>query len=322
MTNCSDLTDLNSVHCRRHTALGIWYAVLAPITVIVNCLLLASMIGSKQALSNTSHILVSCSSIISIFSGATCMPLMAMMFLPCGMEGWFPVTLQLTGSFLFFLSSFFMVLMAVDRYIHMKASFAARRSILKKLLSGKLILVPLSLCVVCSALVSVASIKFHTFGNIGTMVTLVIMGVFHLIFIPCIAVLYIRGYFRIKEFVQHNPVYNEPFRHGNLENSSSSSHAGAKAQIRPAYVRNLQKTVLILIIALMITHTPVALAGVTFPIIYATGKQPMALTEITNVLSLFYYHHFIINGLVVFKMNHRAREWLVRKAMSLKCCSV
>ena len=322
MTNCSDITDLSSLNCRRHTALGTCYAVLAPLTVTVNCLLLASMIGSNQALSNTSHKLVTCTSVISIFSGATCMPLMAMTFLGYKVANWLSLAWQLIDSFMFFLSSFVMVLMAVDRYIHMKASFAGRRSILKKLLTGRLILVPLSLCVMCSALVSVASIKFHTFGNIGKMVALVVMAVCHLIFIPCIAVLYIRGYIRVKEFVQHNPVYNEPFRQGNLESSSGSSHAGTQAQVRPAYVRNLQKTVLILIITLMITHTPVALAGVIFPIIYATGKQPIKLSEVIDVLSLFYYHHFIIHGLVVFKMNRRAREWLVRRAKFLKCSSI
>ena len=319
MINCSDLIYLNSPYCKTNMVLGAWYAVLAPLTVTVNCLLLASMIGSKQALSNTSHKLVTCTSIISLLSGASCMPLMAMTFLPYVMNGWLPVALQLIGSFLFFLSSFVMVLMAVDRYIHMKASFAGRRSIFEKLLTGRLILVPLSLCVMCSALVSVASIKFHTFGNIGKMVALVVMAVCHLIFIPCIAVLYIRGYIRVKEFVQHNPVYNEPFRQGNLESSSGSSHAGTQARVRPAYVRNLQKTVLILIITLMITHTPVALAGVIFPIIYATGKQPMKLSEVIDVLSLFYYHHFIIHGLVVFKMNHRARDWLVRRTVGFTC---
>ena len=314
MANCSALQDLENISCKGRSVLEIFYTALAPVTVTVNCLLITAMIGTKQALSNTSHILIVCMSVFNTLSGAVNMPLMALIFSRYRVTKTLVTLSQYIGSFLFFLSSLVMILIAVDRYLHMDPSLTMRRSILRKLFTRKWIAVPLAMCIACSLLTSVASIKLFTFGNTGVVIILVIVTVLNLISIPGIAALYIRGYVRVKNFAQQNPVYCNT-RQTDTENSQNV-HATA-TEFRPAYVRNLQKTILILIVALMFTHTPFAIAAIMLPIFHIVGKQPKTLPIMYDIITLIYYHHFLVNGLIVFKMNRQARSWLLEKARLL-----
>ena len=309
MANCSALPDLENISCKSRSVLEILYIALAPVTLIVNCLLMTAMIGTKQALSNTSNILIMFMSVFNTISATVSMPLLALVFSSYRVTTTLVIASQFIGSFLFFLSSLVMILMAVDRYLHMDASLTTRRSMLRKLFTRKWIAVPLAMCIASSLLISVASIKLFTFGNISIIIILVLLAVLNLILMPGIAALYIRGYIRVKKFAQQNPVYCNA-RQPCIENSQTV-HVSS-TDFKPAYVRNLQKTVLSLIIALMITHTPFAIAAIMLPIFHLIGKQPTALLIIYDIITLIYYHHFLVNGLIVFKMNKKARSWLLR----------
>ena len=320
MADCNSLLDLDRLSCRNRSVLEVLYIALAPATVIVNCLLITAMIGTRQALSNTSHVLIMCMSVVNTLSGALSMPLMAVMMSSYTVQGTLSVASQFIGSFFFILSSLIMILMTIDRYLHMRTSLLKRESTFTRLFRGKWIALPLIVCIVCSVLISVASIKLHKFGVAGIIVAMVIMSVLDLMFIPGIAILYIRGYIRVKKFAQQNPVYNDPSPQTEAENSQAARVKST--EFKPVYVRNLQKTVLLLIITLMITHTPLVLSSVMLPVFIIIGKQSNILLIIYDVLTLIYYLHFLLNGLIIFKLNRKARLWLFEKVEDLKCWSV
>ena len=318
MANCSIIIQSNNVSCKSNSFLEIAYMFLAPLTLIVNLLLITAMTCTKQALSNASNTLIMCMSFVDAVAGAVCLPLMSIMFSDYHFASPLLVATMVASSFLSWMSTLIMILMAIDRYLHMETSLSKLNSTLRKLFKGKRILLPLAICVVCSVASSIVSIKIYSFSNTGIIITLLLASVLNLVFIPGIAAIYIRGYRRVRKFVRHNPVYSRPNcidqKKFEMDNRGSKT-----AENQPAYIRSLQKTVFMLVVTLVVTYTPFVVAVFSLPIVYMTGKQTKAMVTFFDFATLVYSMNFTINSLVVFKMNKRARFWLYKKLRLNKC---
>ena len=291
------------------------YIGIATITLSVNLLLIAAMVRTKQAFSNTSSTLIICVSAVDSLSGALSLPLYSSVRFTykklrnCTLAS----TGQLAGIFLAHLSFSIVILMAIDRYLHMRTSLNAKRSILMKLFTGKWIILPLVTATMVSMLASVSYLITNDLENVGGMTTFVFVNIAKLGLVPGIAILYIIGYNRVRKFVRKNPVYNQPASGTRIGNEPVTTAEPKGRPIIPGYLRNLQKTVLMLIVALLFTYIPFTVADVVLMRYFLSNKQTNAIVMFYDIANILFLSGFTLNSLIIFKMNRKARTWVTQK---------
>ena len=299
----------------------ILYMCIAIITVIVNLLLILAMVGSKQVWSNSSNVLITFMSCVDFINGLMSMPFLAIVRLKrlekdmCSLKN----ASQIILVFLAYQSTFIVIMIAIDRYLHMRTTFAKRRSAIMKIFSGKWIILPILCATVLSAAISAIPMILSKLGNTGIIITLVLVTLTKCVFIIGIAILYIRGYLKIREFVRNNPVYNDSACLPQTNKDSSNNSRVSSKTTRPPYLRSLQKTVYLLIIALLACYVPYTFAATARTIFLIQGKESMALLICYDITIFIYFCNFSINSLIVLKMNKKARSWLAKK---IKCCRI
>ena len=297
----------------------ILYMCIATITVIANLLLIIAMFGSKQAFSNSSNVLITVMSCIDFINGLVSMPMLAIVRLMLQQKDmcFLASASQFITVFLAYHSALIVTLIAIDRYLHMGTTFAQRKSAIKKIFSGKWIILPILCVTVLSAIISATHVILKEVGDIGIIITIVLVTLTKLILIPGVAVLYIRGYLKIREFVINNPVYNDSACLSQTIKDSSNTFGTSSKTRKPAYLRNLQKTVCMLIITLLVTYMPYTFTATARTIFLIQGKESKALLICYDITILIFFCNFSMNSFIILKMNKKARSWLVKK---LKCC--
>ena len=298
---------------------AIIYLSIAAAAVCVNLLLIAAMVGTKQALSNTLNTLIICMSIVDLLNGMINLPALALLRL--NYESKVNCTLALACQFVGIcfgcLSLLITVLLAIDRYLHMRTTFTRKRSIILKLFRGKWILFPLASVTILSVSISVFYTSLHRLSATAVTITATLMTLLMLIFLPGVAAMYIRAYVRVRTFVRNNPVYNEADCQIQPDNRGIAS--AKRNENEPAYLIKLQRTVLMLVTALLIVYTPFVIANTSQSILYTLGEQPKAMIILNDVASLAIMSNYIINSLVIFKMNKKARSWVLKLVNNVKC---
>ena len=276
--------------------------VFSPIAILLNLTLIASFIATRQITKNTSNVLIFLLSLCDLITGTVSMPLTSSILLDMTAND---VCIKAIILFISSSNSSFSVLLtvflAMDRYLHMSPSFQTRPSKLEKMLRKQNLyfFIVVVLILFISAFVIAA---FH----ISAEVTLSIVSIFTgllAINVLAIACLYIKGYLRIRRFVDNNPVYNEP---------------GGSTRTTPDYVRKLYKTVLILIMLALIQYTPLCLAEIIA--ISAPSVKDEFSTDATSYFSYFYELASLLsnsgcftNCLVILYFNKEAKTWIFTK---------
>ena len=314
-TNCSTLLFyFDRLSQTTNAALAITYLCMAVITVAINLLLLAAMVATKQAFSNTSNIFITCLCVIDSLNGAVALPLFSMVRLKYNtLESCIlPVVSQINGMFLAYLSLSIIILIAIDRYLHMRTSFNNRTSIFMKLFSGKMIILLLVGITAFAALAAISYLIPSEAGNSGSITKLIVVSIVKLVCIPGTAILYMRGYYRVRAFVRSNPVYNVSKFETQLSPESTKKIKPKTKQATPAYLRNLQKTVLMLIISLVVTYIPFTIANTMHALFYFKNKKSRAVLLFYDTAALFFMCSFTLNSLIIFKMNGKARDWVFK----------
>lgn len=303
-TYLNEVDDLSQI---TNNFVAVVYIFMSVITIIVNLLLIAAMIWTKQASLNTSNILIMFMSSADVLNGALSFPLLAAVrlqhFKSCSLK----IASEITTTFLGYLSSMAIVLLAFDRYLHIRTTVPLRESFLRKLFKRKRLVIPILAITVFSMSMSLLFWQFSKTGYTGKVSIGCAVIALKVTSICTIAIFYVKGYRKVRRFVRTNPIYNSGIENAGLNTRSESTKK------EPVYLRSLQKTVALLVIALMATYIPQFATQSARVILILMGKQYeelLIVTEIFNALLLF---NSTFNSLIIFKMNKKARSWVYRQ---------
>ena len=285
--------------------MGISLAIFAPITVLLNALLIASFIATKQVHLNTTNFLIMCLSLSDLLNGAVAMPLVASILYKIDLNKNCDIfnPAQATNGFFVALSAILTVLIAIDRYLNMNPNLEERSSRCAKvfqrpniyyLVTGITIgLVTYSVTITFAITMDVKSMVF------GWLLFLCFLSV--TLGICAVAILYAKAYVRIRNFTDASPIYKE--RNGNT--------------MRPQYVRNLYKSVLVLVVTMMMVYVPLSFGNIAVTINVLIGsKNLMVVHTFHHFAELLLYLNCIINSLVILWFNKTAKQWIQTKIQS------
>lgn len=211
---------------------------------------------------------------------------------------------QVTTGYFGFASATITVLIAIDRYLNMNPNLE-RRSKFYKVFQAPYIYYLLALLTTSMLALSLANTFITdetTSNNFGLMI---IVNIILLTIGVCVvATLYIKGYLRIRKFTEASPIYRE--RNGNAT--------------RPQYVRNLYRSVLVLVVLMTLTYVPLCVATMVVMIYVFIGSENENRVAysvyILSVLPL--YLNCVVNALVILWFNKVAKRWVLRK---IRFCS-
>ncbi len=285
------------------------YAIYCLVIVTVNALLIASFFATKQSMRNTSNLLIVCLSISDFLIGAVLMPLQFLGSL------WFDSkricsVMKVSLPLLYFfpgISFLMMMLLAIDRYIHMNPNVIENDSKIAQFFRRPRIYILIFACLTISAIVSI-SLHFSMEINLllaSVFTTLCTISL--IIMMPIFVAIYTRSYLRIRRFVADNPVYQ------NREEVDSNES--------PEYLKELFKTVFLLIVALMISYLPILALSLSTTILSLVNLDYLRTTGYSILLNTGYillFTNSFINALIILYRNKESMKWL-RKCLRL-CC--
>ena len=282
-----------------NNAMAVWITILIPITILINSLLVKAFIATKQVWLNTTNFLIVCLSTSDILSALIPMVLAAVWFYdPHAEYGCiFENSLLSSSACLYSCSSTLTVLIAVDRYLHMNPDIEKRSKLLKLFDRPKIygvVAVLLLPSIPGSLLTFVVSGSEETvFGYVH-----ISMAVFEILVMSIVSILYIRAYMRIRHFTDDSPVY-----------SSKTSTT------RPQYVRNLFKSVLLLIVFQLATTGPATIANFATAVVLH-----LKMSKGRQALFIYTYFSFAIsfvtgvaNCCIIFYHNEKAKKWVFQR---------
>ena len=270
--------------------------VLSLFALIANSLLVTALIWKK--LTKSSTIIILCLSVVDLAVGASvavATPFAAATKYDSNLDEKCIVTGLLTflTGFLTTLSPAVTIVLAIQRYNHMQAH-PEQRSCLRKLFVKPYIFVLVFVVALFSLLypllhfiVAYYRIRIHVFQLIMACIFAVVM-----LFVSTV---YIKGYLRVRQFVDHSPIYQ--------------SNDGIVA--RPMYVRRLFQTVLLLQIILVATHLPPTIGKMTISIFYLTDVSPSTVLMVYDSFTMpFFLIGPCLHPLVVLRYNTDVKSWL------------
>ena len=282
------------------TIMGVCNAILSPITVCLNALLMASFVATKQVNLNTTNFLIMLLCLSDFINGAVPMPLLASILLSNhGMTTCIRFAIfRLTFFFFSFISATITVLIAIDRYLNMNPHLE-RHSWLYKAFQKPYIYYLFAFVATGMLSFSLANIIIGRENSVifGLLITanfiLITSG------ICIVAALYIKGYIRIRNFTEASPIYRE--RNGSVT--------------RPHYVRNLYRSVLVLVLAMILIYVPLCIATIALMIDVFMGSEKINRVTYSIHVSatLLFCLNCAINVLVIFWFNNVAKQWVQSK---------
>ncbi len=296
----------NSFQDKAQTAFGVIYAIYAPFIVSVNVILVVSIIATKQSMKNSSNLLIVCLSISDSLTGAILMPIQSIESIwydsknicMLRMIMWY-LQMYFTGT-----SINFMLLLAVDRYMHMNPNFQRTSSKLSTLFKRPNIyvtifcfgLLPTSAMMVILHFIPKGALLYFN----AIYMTLLSSSV--VIFVA----LYTRGYLKIRRHVAENPVY--------------SNRAESDSNQVPEYVNQLFKTILLVLIAFILSWVPsIVMFGImsVSEFIETPLIDPDTFLVCDSISWFLYYTNSAANALIIFYRNTKSRDWFGAKVIRI-----
>ena len=285
------------------TITGAAYAVLSPFAFCLNALLMASFIATKQVYLNTTNFLIMCLCLSDLLNGALTLPLLAYGLLndPSTNNCSAVMFGQVAGIFLPFLSGIITLLIAIDRYLNMNPNLDRRSRCYKVfqipyvyfLLAFLAIsALPISLFIRFMFYIKVVESRHLALATLGSVLFLALGTSF-------ISALYIKGYLRIRKFTEASPIYRE--RNGKA--------------VRPKYVRNLYRSVFVLVILMWLIYVPMCATYIVISAYTFTGVpvEHFAVYLCYIIVGLLMFLNCVINSCVIFWFNKTAKQWVLSK---------
>ena len=285
------------------TITGAAYAVLSPLTFCLNALLMASFIATKQVYLNTANFLIMCLCLSDLLNGAVTLPLLAYAVLgdPKTNDCSAVMIGQVASIFFPVISGSITLLIAVDRYLNMNPNLD-RRSRCYQVFQRPCIYWLLAFLTISVLSLSLA-MRFMYYMKIVEPWQIALTSLGSVLFlIPAmsvIAALYIKGYLRIRKFTEASPLYRE--RNGRA--------------VRPQYVRNLYRSVFVLVILMLLIYVPICVTQVTISVYTFTGRpvEHFVVYLCHCIVGLLMFLNCTINSLVILWFNKTAKQWVLSK---------
>ncbi len=308
MANCLMIYKLNRWETPAH--MKVFGAILftyCPMIITINAFLISSIIATNQSLENTSNLLIVCLSGSDIAFGAIVLPLIATDHFwynepnVCALK----TTSVVLQCFFYTNSTGITMLLATDRYLHMNPDFHQSPSRLAKFFKRPRIFVLLLTVSLMSAALAI-ELHFCMMNGLNLHIyNTLFCAVLTLISITLIVGLYTRGYMRIRRFVAENPVY------ANREPNEES----------PEYLKQLFKTVLLLLIALTFSSLPALISSGWLAMAYFTSSSypPSGSALLYEIMLLLLYTNGVTNAVIIFYRNKKSWKWM-KNQLSRFCC--
>ena len=312
-TNCKTyINEVDNLSQETNNFVAVVYIFMSVITIVVNLLLIAAMVRTKQASHNTSNVLIMFMSCADVLNGTMSFPLLAAVrlhhFKSCSLK----IVSEIATTFLGYLSSMAIVLLAFDRYLHIRTTVPLRESFIRKLFKRKRLIIPILAITVFSILMSILFWLFNNTGYRGKIGIGCVVIALKVTSICTITIFYIKGYRKVRRFVKTNPIYNSDIQNAGVSIANWQSGRSESTKKEPEYLRNLQKTVALLVIALMATYIPQFVTQTARVILLLMGKQYEELLIVTEIFNILLFFNSTFNSLIIFKMNKKARSWVYR----------
>ncbi len=281
--------------------IGAIYAIYCLVIISFNIVLIFSFFATKQSMRNTSNLIIVCWSVSDILIGAIVMPMQlieSLWFDSAKLCSMFKVSKTL--QFLFGGISFAMtMLLAIDRYVHMNPNFLENESKIAKLFRRPIIYI---LIFVCCTFITAISLSLHFLMEINPQIMAyftVITAIILLIMIPIFVTIYTRSYLRIRRFVAENLVYQN---RGEADSNES-----------PEYLKELFKTVLLLVVLAVISCFPFIAFTLTSTILSFVNQSYINTTRfviISHIANICVCSNSFLNALIILYRNKKSRKWL------------
>lgn len=302
-TNCISLVMIK--HGFPDVALAVSMTLaMIPLISVLNSILIAALVATKQATQNTSNLLILCLSVSDFITGAIILPIFVYVRLngdqltTCTL----PMLASLLSKCFSKFSSSLTVLIAVDRYLHMNFKVQAEQSMVRKIFKVEKIGYLVTFVFIVNFSLSIVTSFFQSqslLNKNGMFLLRLIPPILGCIFLTSITFLYIRGFKRICTFTEDNAVYREQLDSGE----------------QPQHIKNLFKTVLVLILLAFISFLPYSIAEVT-EVTLIVLKKPFNKTGMayfTGIAKVAFTSGAITNCLAVFHYNRIVRKWSLKK---------
>ena len=269
--------------------------IYCPIVVILNTVLIIAFIATKEAVKNTSNLLIICICFIDLLNGAAIMPLFVYILNNIDRKDICMAikVMFVAGGTLRNSSGILTTLLAIDRFLHMNPNIQNRPSLLRRVFKSSNIGYIITMVVIVSMTVSSLSTILPT-SQSGMMVILGPVVVFSMAtYVSIVTGLYIKGYKRIRTFTDENPVYHETGE-------------------QPNYIKSLYKTVLVLVVLVSVSYLPYCLAqGIGYIFVITKETLTSAVpTYFIEISSLILYSSYFTNCFVVLYFNKKAGSWV------------
>ncbi len=286
------------------------YAIYCPVIITVNIVLIVSFFATKQSMKNTSNLLIVCLSISDSLIGAIVMPMLFLGSLWFNSPKLCP-TLRISIPLQYFFCgmSFTMtMLLAIDRYIHMKPNVVENESKIAKLFKVPIVYI---LIFACLSFCASISLSLHFLMKTNPQILAYFTALFTLILLlmmPIFVAIYSCGYLRIRRFVAENQAYQN-----RREANSNES---------PEYLKELFKTVLLLVIATVVTYLPFLALNLSTTILSFANKSYIINSNVFLIIAHtaigFIFANSFANALIILFRNKKSRKWLKERLHS--CC--
>ena len=271
----------------------------SPIVVFSNLFLIASFIATRQVTQNTSNLIIFLISLCDLTSGVIFLPITANILLDINAKD-----VCLKSEIFTFLcalinvSTLLTVFLGIDRYLHMNPDIRNRQSRIKKIFKTPCIYYLIGF-LVTFLMAYFAFAAFYIHGNAFIDIASFFLTSLVTTAITITACLYTKGYLRIRNFTDSNPVYC---------NSGGSSE-------RPEYVRSLYKTVMVLVCLVCIHYLPLSIISIVAAIL-----KYSKISFDGNLFAYFYefavllvYASWFTNSFAILYFNKKAKNWIISK---------
>ncbi len=297
----------NLTHFQIETSriIGVISLVYSVLITTTNIILIVSMIATKQSLKHASNFLIICMSVSDTLNGVVLMAVLAVLNLWKTVPGscLFLTTSMLLQWYFCGVSMSLTVLLALDRYLHMNPDFQTSPSKCSKLFTRPNIYITVSavhlltIALILTAYLLARYIPSAVVWADQTFLVLIFL------FTSFFVVMYIRGYLRVRRFVVGNPIYKN--------REASNQNEG------PSYLKELFKTVLILLVTVLVAWIPIFALSVACMVANFRVYLDVDLKFVfSKTAFLFFNLNAAINALVIFYRNQKSRDWFKKSFYS------
>ena len=282
---------------------GFAIVVLSIVTLSLNGLLFVAFLKTKQSTLNTSNFLITLILVSDFLNGLLMMPAFAIAILIERIRCVMALGAFVFGGIFGTFSVCLTVILTLDRYSHMNPNIE-RPSRLARFFQRPRLYVLIAVAIAIALLNS--TIYFLTAGfPIARGVFMLLLSLFFVIILIFMPFAYVRGYLRIRNFVDNSPVY---------QNETGNS-------VRPQYIHRLYKTVLAFVAVALVSYMPLSIATALKAVydLFNLRAGHRIITAYIHYSFPLLLSYPITSSIIILWQNEEARAWVNGRFFRCAC---